>query len=109
MSLAQYRKLAVSVVSFGAAAVALFITTDPGLNAALVSLVGAGFGVVAVFAAKNHTPDDLSKAVAQLQGAALSVAGFFVTVPTTLPEKLAVLSAAAVSVIGVYWARNEPS
>ncbi len=109
-TLAEARKAVVSIVVLGCAAAALFISIDPSFTQALVTLTGAGFGVVGVFMAKNHTEDDLSKAVAQLQSAALSAVGFYVTIPTDTVGKISLLTGALVSAYAVFAVPNaEPS
>lgn len=109
MTLAQARKAVVSLVVAGAAAAALFIVFDPNLTQALVTLVGAAFGVIGVFATKNATQDDWSKAAAELQAAALSVVGFFVSVPTDTPEKITAVVVALIASYFVFRIPNEPA
>jgi hypothetical protein len=107
-SLAQVRKTIVSLVVLAGAVVALFWTGfDPNLTQAVVVLVGAAFGVLAVFTTKNATPDDWSKAAAQLQAAALSVVGFFVTVPASTETKVGVVIAALLSAYAVFRVPND--
>ncbi len=108
MSLSQAKKAVVSLVFAGAAAAAFIVQFDPNLTESLVALTGAVFAVIGVFVSKNHTEDDLSKAVSQLQGSALSVVGFFTVVPTTTVEKVTALVASLLSVYGVYKVTNEP-
>lgn len=107
MSLSQARKAVVSLIVAGAAAATLFIAFDPNLTAALTTLAGAVFGVITVFTTKNATEDDWSKAAAQLQASALSVVGFFVTVPTDTPEKITALVAAVIASYFVFKVPNE--
>lgn len=107
MTLAQARKAVVSLIAAGSAAAALFIVFDPNLTQALTTLAGAVFGVIGVFSTKNSTPDDWSKAAQQLQGAALSVVGFFVAVPTDTPEKITALVAALIATYAVFRVPNE--
>ncbi len=85
--------------NFVGAGLALVLSSSPS--------PGALFAVGGVFLAKNHTTDDLSKAVTQLQGAALTIVGYFATADPGTVEKIAVVTGAVVSVIGVWWARNE--
>ncbi len=110
MSLSYAKKAAVSAVFLGGAIAAVVIADyDPNFTQAVVALVGALFAVIGVYASKNHTEDDLSKAVAQLQGAAVFVVGYFVTVPASTVEKVTVLSGAVLSAIAVFQVRNEGS
>lgn len=60
------------------------------------------------FAAKNHSPDDLQKALEQLKGAALTLVGYFTVLPTTTTERITAIIGAIVSAFAVYWKRNEP-
>lgn len=105
-TLEECRKAVVSVVAVAAAALGLFLSIDPSFGQACIVLVGAAFGVVSVFATKNSTPDDLSKAAAQLQAAALAVVGFFIVVPTSTVGKIGVLVAALVSAWAVFSVPN---
>ena len=106
--LARYRKLVVACIGMAGAAAALILTGyDPTFTQACIALAGSVFGVVGVFASKNHSVDDLSKAVAALQGAALTVVGYFATIPTDTPEKVAILAGSVVTVIAVFWVPNE--
>lgn len=107
-TLPEAKKTVVSFISLVGAVLAFVLSEyDPTWTDGFVALAGAVFAVVGVFMAKNHTTDDLSKAVTQLQGAALTVVGYFATVDPGTEEKIAVLAGAVVSVIGVWWARNE--
>lgn len=107
MTLATARKAVVSGIVAVAAAVALFVAFDPNLTQALVTLAGVVFGVIGVFSTANSGPDDWSKAAQQLQASALSVVGFFVTVPTDTPEKITALVAALIAAYAVYRTPNE--
>jgi hypothetical protein len=108
-TLAQVQKFVVSAVFVVGAALALVLSQyDPSFTQALVALVGAVFAAAGVFLSKNHTPDDLSKAVAQLQGAAIFVVGYFTTVPTSTVEKITLLTGALLSGYLVYKQSNEP-
>jgi hypothetical protein len=72
-----------------------------------VAVVGPVFGVIGVFAAKNHTPDDLQKAVEALIGASLTVVGYFVTVDASTAQQIYVIAGALISVFAVFWVQNE--
>jgi drug/metabolite transporter superfamily protein YnfA len=106
-SVDELRKAAVSLVFLVAALVGLFVATDPDFVQACATLVGSVFAVVGVFAAKNHTKDDLQKALEQFKGAALTIVGFFTIVPTTTAERATALVGAIASVVAVYWTVNK--
>lgn len=106
--MARYKKAIVSLLGLGGAALALILNDyDPTFTTAVIALVAPATAVVAVFAAKNHDTTDLAKAVAQLQAAAVAVVGYFAVIPTSTLEKVTFLAGAAISVIAVYWGRNE--
>lgn len=108
MSLATARKAVVSVIALGGAALALVLNKfDPSFTQTCIALAGAVFGVLGVWASKNHTFDDLSKSVAQLQAAALTVVGYFTVVPTSTVEKITLLVGAALSALAVFAVRND--
>ncbi len=107
-SLAEAKKAVVSALFFVGAVLALVLSDyDPNFTDDVVVLAGTLFGVIGVFLAKNHTKEDLSKAVTQLQGAALTVVGYFATVQPTTVEKITILSGALVSIYAVYRVRND--
>lgn len=107
MTLTNARKAVASLIVAGAAAATLFVAFDPNLTAALATLSGAVFGAIGVFATKNATEDDWSKAAQQVQASALAVVGFFATVPTDTPEKITALVAAALASYFVFKVPNE--
>lgn len=107
-SLAETKKAVVAFISLVGAVLALALSDfDPSFTDACIALAGGVFAVIGVYMAKNHTGQDLSKAVAQLQGAALTVVGYFATVQPGTVQKISVLTGAVVSVAGVWWVRNE--
>jgi hypothetical protein len=105
-SLAEVWKPVVALIFLIVAAIGLFITAEPGFVEACVTLAGAVFAVIGVFAAKNHTKDDLQKALEQLKGATLAVVAYFAVVPTSTEEQITALVGAVASVIAVYWTSN---
>jgi uncharacterized membrane protein HdeD (DUF308 family) len=107
-SLKEVRKAVVSLFVLAAAVVGLFVTTNPDFIQACTTLIGAIFAVVGVFAAKNHTSDDLQKALEQFKGAALTVVGYFAVVPTDTGERAGAIIGLIVAVAAVYWTSNEP-
>ena len=104
--LAEMRKTLIALIALGAAVAALFWTVNPNWAQAGIALVGAAFAVITVFLSKNHTEADLSKAVAQLQAAALTVVGFFATVPTSTSGKIALILGALIAAYGVWKVPN---
>lgn len=106
-SLAEAKKTVISALFFAGAVLALVLSDyDPNFTNDVVALAGALFATIGVFLAKNHTEDDLSKTVAQLQGAALTVVGYFATVQPGTVEKITIISGALISVYAVYRANN---
>lgn len=104
--LAELQKAAVAVIALGLSVAALYWKIDPSFTQACIALVGPIFGVVGVFAAKNHSEDDLQKALEQAKAAALAVVGFFVTVPASTSDRIGFVIVAVASVVGVYWAKR---
>jgi hypothetical protein len=108
--MARYRKMIVALIAAVGAAAALVVNGyNPSFTQACIALVGPVFGVIAVFASKNHSIDDLSKAVSQLQAAAITIVGYFATIPTDTGQKITILVGSIVSVIAVFWVPNEGS
>jgi hypothetical protein len=104
----RYRKAVVAFVGFAGAVASLILTGyDPTFTEAVAALVGPAFAVVGVIMAGPPTVENLSKAVAELQGAALYVASYFVVVDPGTVEKIGVLLGAVFTVYGVWYATNE--
>lgn len=107
MSLSNAQKAVLAAVGLLGALAALFIPDyDLSFTDAVVGLVGPVFAVIGVFAAKNHTPEDLQKALEAAKGAALAVVGYFTVVPAGTDMKVAVLIGAIATVFGVWWRPN---
>ena len=92
-SLAQLQStliaLAIAVISI----VGFFIALKPGFEQAFVVVISEVFAVVGVFLAKEHTYDDLSKAITNLAGGVVTLVGFFATLnPDTAETVLAIVS-----------------
>lgn len=105
-SLNELQPLIVSAIFLAGFAVTLFVTAPVGLIPAVAALVGPVFAVIGVFVAKAHSVGDLSKALEQLKGAALTVAVYFVAIPADTANKIGVLIAAFVSFVAVIWAHK---
>jgi hypothetical protein len=105
---AQARKTLTAAIFAVAAVVGLFVTVDPNLTQALVVLGGAALSVVVVFGTKNHSWDDVGKAVNQLEVAGFTAAGYFVTVPATTTEKIVAATGAVLSAASVLFVPNAP-
>jgi hypothetical protein len=105
-SLAELSKALVAGIFLVGYVVLLFVTFDPTLIQSISLLVAPTFAVVAVFAAKNHTADDLQKALEQLKAAVITVVAYFTVVPASTENKIGMAIGALASFIGVYWARN---
>ena len=91
----------------GAVAALCLDKYDPSFTTACIALSGAVIGVIGVYAAKNHTYDDWSKAIAQLQASAIGVVGYFTVIPTSTVEKITLLGGAIVGVLAVFGIANE--
>ena len=104
----EYRKASIAAVIAVLAVLSFFVTFDPGIQTAAIALTVAVFNVVGVFLAKNHTLDDVSKALTALQASTLALVGFWVTVDPSAAESVAAVIAAVVNVYGVWRATNAP-
>lgn len=103
----QIRKTLTAGIFAAAAVAGLFLQVDPNLTQAFVVLGGAVLTVVVTFATKNHTWDDVGKAVNAAEVAALTVLGYFVTVPSTTAEKIAAVTGAILLFVSVLKVPNE--
>ena len=111
--LSQYSKAIISLLVFAFAAIALFFggdifgfTIEADFEAKVITLIPLAAGVIAVFGAKNATPDDWSKAIMQLVTGAIAVAQFFTHIPSDLEVKIGAVVYAAVGAYFVWLKRN---
>jgi hypothetical protein len=101
------RKALVAIVSLGCVVAGIVLGhIDPNFQHAAVLLTGSVFSVIGVLMAKNHTEDDLSKAVAHAFGAAITVVSFFATVKTSTVSDISLILGAFVSLYGVWRVAN---
>lgn len=109
-SLAELQKALIALIGFLGFAAFYLVNTgfDPGLVPALQALVPTGFAVIAVFAATNHSPADLQKALLGFISAGVGVyeaLGDQAIDPSTI-QTLGVMAGFIATFIGVYWRGN---
>lgn len=78
-----------------------------GFEDAVLAIVGPLATVALVFQAKNHTPDDVQKALEALKGAILSAVSYYVAVPNSTGEAITMLIGGVVMYLGVKWVSND--
>jgi hypothetical protein len=108
-SLSEVQKAVVALVIAGVAIAGYFVAFDPGFQDAAVLVTVGVFNVIGVFAAKNHTADDVSKAVLALAASSLGLVAFFVTVNPNDTQTILGIVAAVVNAFGVWFVPNSPS
>jgi hypothetical protein len=106
-SLAESKKFVIAAITFIGAIVAMFVAYNPGINESAITLAGAVFGVAGVFMAPQFSVEDLSKSLVALQGAAIAMANFWVTVSPSVTVKITTAVGAIVALIALYVANNE--
>lgn len=106
-TLAEAKKAVIAFITFGGAVLAMFIAYDPGINEAAITLAGAIFGVVGVFLTPQFSIEDLSKAVAALQGAAIGLGNFFLVIEPSTEVQITSVVGAAIALFAIYRANNE--
>lgn len=106
-SLSEISKALVALVGLVGYVLSIYLTIDPGLITSLELLVPAVVAVIAVFAAKNQTPDDLQKTVFGLVAAAVTVVTYLDRAHVDKWNKLLTAIGSAVVMFGVYWFRNK--
>jgi hypothetical protein len=74
----------------------------------VVIVIGAVFGIVSVFANKQYTTDDISKALGAFQGALIQLLGFYVYIPAATVTRIGAAVAAGIVVYGVWRKGNGP-
>jgi hypothetical protein len=101
------RKALVAIVSLGCVVAGILLGhIDPNFQHAAVLLTGSVFSVIGVAMAKNHTEEDLSKAVAHALAAAVTLVAFFATVKTSTVGDVSLILGAAVTLYGVWRVPN---
>lgn len=105
----EYKKAVVAGAIALIALLAFFFTFDPGVQPAVVAVIIAVFNVGSVFMNKNHSLDDVSKAVGALQASSLGLVTFFITLDPSTVESIGAIVLAFINVYGVWKAMNAPS
>lgn len=108
LSIDEAKKAVLAFVVAVFALAAFFITFDPGAQTATIAVVVAVFNVIGVFMAKNHTADDLQKALTAFQASTVALLAFFVTVDPSTVESVGAILTAIVNVYAVYKVTNKP-
>jgi hypothetical protein len=104
----QARKAVIAFIGGLILLVAMFVTFPIGFDEALGVVLAQGFAVLGVFLAKNHTPDDLTKALQQLAGGVVALVALFETVdPNTLETIIAIVGEFGLF-YAVFHASNDP-
>lgn len=105
--LAEVRKALIAVVYLGfAAAMLVFAAPKVGFENAVLAIVPPLFAAIGVFEAKNHTPDDVGKALQALWGAIASAIAYYVAIPNSTGEAITMLIAGVVMFLGVKYVPN---
>jgi hypothetical protein len=104
----QLKVALLQLVSVVVLMLGFFVVLDPGTEAAYQAVVIAVFSVIAVFAAKNPTPDAVNKSLMSLLSSVVGVINLYATVPTSTVEKIGILIAALVPWILVLVNKNAP-
>lgn len=105
-TLPEARKTLAALVISILGLVAYFLTFDPGLEPAIVAVSIAVLNVAGVFLSKNHTLDDVQKAVTALVASVLALSAFFFKVEATDTETILALVGAVFNVLAVYAVKN---
>lgn len=106
-SVAELTKALVALVGFVGFVLLTFLTFDPSLVQAVQLLVPAFATLGLTFASTNHNPADLNKACQAALAAVVTVVSYFTTVPADTTNKIAMAIGALVTVVGIYWLRNQ--
>jgi hypothetical protein len=106
-TLAESKKAVLAFILFGGSIAALFVAYNPEVNQVAISIAGAVFGIIGVFASPQFSIEDLSKWVTALQGAVIAMANFWVAVSPSLTVKITTAVGAAIGLYALYRANNE--
>lgn len=77
-----------------------------GFENAVFAVVGPLFGVFAVFEAKNHTPDEVQKALEALKAALFSAVAYYVAIPDHVGQAITMLIGGVVMWLAVKYVPN---
>jgi predicted small integral membrane protein len=77
-----------------------------GFENAVFAVVGPLFGVFAVFEAKNHTPDEVQKALEALKSAVFSAISYYVVIPGHIGQAVTMLIGGLVMWLAVKYVPN---
>ena len=103
----EAKKTAVQIVSALLLLVGFFLVFDPAFGPAVVAVVTALFGVIAVFYSSNATEEDATKAVQSFTASVIGVVTVFTTVDPSRTEQWLSLAVLAVPPIWVYYTKNK--
>lgn len=105
----QVKKAVVAAVGAAILLAAFFIVFPVGFETAAMAVITQVFGVVGVFLAKNHTVDDVSKAIQQLTASVLALLVLFIQLdPNTVQTAIAIVGELVLAV-SVFLAKNAPT
>ena len=107
-SLAEARKAVVALISAAVLFAGFWIVFDPETVPLLTAAAVQLFLVIGVFASKNVTADDVSKALVGLETAVISAVGLVATVNPTTAETIASIIVLVVPVFFIHQTANEP-
>lgn len=106
-SIAECKKAVIAGIYVVFALVMLIGFAPPiGFENAVLAIVGPLASVVLVFEAKNHTPDDVQKALEALKAAVFSALAYWVAVPNSTDEAITMLIGGVVMWLGVKYIPN---
>jgi hypothetical protein len=109
-SLAESRKAVVAALYLVFSIVMLAgVVPHVGFEEAVIAVVGPAYAVIGVFMAKNHSVDDLQKALEALKAAITTTLGFYIAVPASTANILEMLITGIVMAVGVWWTKNAAS
>lgn len=105
--LSEIRKALIAALYVIFAAVMLIgFAPKVGFENAVFAIVGPLFGVFAVFEAKNHTPDEVQKALEALKAAVFSALSYYVAIPAHTGQAITMLIGGVVMWLGVKYVPN---
>lgn len=106
----EAKKAVAGFIVFALSVIAYWIAFDPSLTTAIPVLGSAIVGVIGIFMSKNHSPDDVQKALAALFAAIIGVASVFLSVDQISTLQTAVTCLVPpLSYYVVKWTSNAPA
>lgn len=108
-TIAEAKKFVITVITFVAAIVGMFLAYNPGVTESAITLAGGVIALVGVFLEPQFSVEDFSKGVRAIEGAAIGLANYWFTINPSLEMKIYSGVGSGIVLFIIIWANNEKS